>query len=91
MCWMWYRGQPVFCNICATEGHKSANFPLRNKCRLCDQEGRFADNCPNPWGTASVDTPVVNLGSSQVSDPVTPSGGPPCDVQADASQPGIPG
>ena len=41
---------------------------------------------PNPWGTASVDTPVVNLRSFQVSDPVTPAGGPPCDLWVNASQ-----
>ena len=38
------------CNICATVGHKSVSCPYKNKCCLCEQEGHFARNCPNPWG-----------------------------------------
>ena len=49
-CRVWYRGQPILCNICATLGHKAVNCPYKNKCRLCQQEGHFARNCPNPWG-----------------------------------------
>ena len=49
-CRVWYRGQPIMCNICTTIGHKSLNCPYKNKCRLCEQEGHFARNRPNPWG-----------------------------------------
>ena len=50
-CRVWYRGQPVLCNICATLGHKAVNCPYKSKCRLCQQEGHFAWNCRNSWGS----------------------------------------
>ena len=56
-CRVWYRGQPVLCNICATLGHKAVNCPYKNKCRLCQQEGHFARNCPNPWGINVSESP----------------------------------
>ena len=49
-CRVWYCGQPILCNICATLGHKAVNCPYKNKCRLCQQEGHFAQNCPNLRG-----------------------------------------
>ena len=77
-CRVWYRGQPVLCNICATLGHKAVNCPYKNKCRLCQQEGHFARNCPNPWGT---NVPEPSRGSSsgapvdgEVSRDIDPSG-----------------
>ena len=70
MCKIWYRGQPVICNICATQGHKSAVCPQRNKCRLCEQEGHIARNCPNPWGTATVGAPAAD---PALPDPVAPT------------------
>ena len=56
-CRVWYRGQPILCNICATLGHKAVSCPYKNKCRLCQQEGHFARNCPNPWGVNVSDSP----------------------------------
>ena len=80
-CRIWYRGQPVICNICATVGHKAVSCPYKNKCRLCEQEGHFACNCPNPWGLnasgASSDAPAnagVHSNSPEVSPETSPSG-----------------
>ena len=77
-CRVWYRGQPILCNICATLGHKAVNCPCKNKCRLCQQEGHFARNCPNPWGINVSDS---SRGSSsgapadgETSQDVNPSG-----------------
>ena len=50
ICRTWYRGQPLICNLCGTQGHKSANCPNKDKCRLCGKEGHMARSCPNPWG-----------------------------------------
>ena len=50
-CRIWYRGQPLICNLCAIQGHKSANCPNKDKCRRCGASGHFARTCPNPWGT----------------------------------------
>ena len=49
ICRTWYRGQPLICNLCGVEGHKSANCPNKDKCRLCGKEGHVARSCPNPW------------------------------------------
>ena len=50
-CRLWYRGQPLICNLCNVQGHKSADCPNRDKCRRCGESGHFARSCPNPWGS----------------------------------------
>ena len=55
MCRLWYKGQPLVCNLCAKQGHRSANCPNKDKCRHCGQCGHFGRSCPNPWGTCSSD------------------------------------
>ena len=53
MCRVWFKGQPIICNLCNVQGHKSATCPDKDKCRLCKQPGHLARNCPNPWGPAT--------------------------------------
>lgn len=57
VCRVWYRGQPVICNICNKEGHKSMSCPDKNKCRLCGSEGHLAHSCPTPWGVREAAAP----------------------------------
>lgn len=47
-CRIWYRGQPLVCNLCGVQGHKSSVCPNRDKCRKCGQSGHFARACPRP-------------------------------------------
>ena len=76
MCRVWYKGQPLICNLCGTPGHRSSACLNRNKCRLCGAEGHFAHSCPNPWGVnpqvapaeADAPAPVVSSAPSNVND-----------------------
>lgn len=51
VCRVWFKGQPLICNICGTEGHKSVDCPDRDKCRRCGEHGHMARTCQNAWGT----------------------------------------
>ena len=44
-CRVWYRGQPLVCNLCNVQGHKSAVCPNKDKCRQCGEQGHFARSC----------------------------------------------
>ena len=64
-CKTWYRGQPLRCDICRAEGHKSASCPDKGKCRLCKKTGHFARSCPKPWSSpaaapASQEPPICD-------------------------------
>ena len=74
-CRIWYRGQPIICNLCEREGHKSSSCPDKDKCRLCHEVGHIARNCPNPWGTNPVDHGRATL-------PVAVSGAPESEIPA---------
>ena len=89
-CRLWYKGQPLVCNLCGTHGHKSVDCPNKDKCRRCGQSGHFARSCPNPWApisrvesTPSVDFP--DLGSSVSAPPPSPGA-----VQGDGVGPSVP-
>ena len=45
LCRLWYRGQPLVCNLSAVQGHRSANCPNKDKCRKCGKTGHFVRNC----------------------------------------------
>ena len=72
---VWYRGQPVECDICGT-GHVSRVCPMRNKCRFCGAEGHFACSCPGgngvDWGEVNpqgeTDAPADGQGSVDLRD-----------------------
>lgn len=73
ICRIWYWGQPLICNLCAVQGHKSANCPNKDKCRRCGESGHFARTCPTPWGDRS----AAGGGSSSVDPPADPPVRPP--------------
>ena len=62
-CRLWFKEQPIICNLCNVQGHKSADCPNRDKCRRCGVSGHFARSCPNPWGSErSSNTGVATVG-----------------------------
>ena len=46
LCRVWYKGQPLVCNLCGVQGHKSSACPNKDKCRRCGENGHFARACP---------------------------------------------
>ena len=57
LCRIWYKGQPLECNICGSSGHKAANCPNKDKCKRCGAAGHFVRDCPTPWRNASAPKP----------------------------------
>lgn len=47
---IWFKGQPVLCDICRKEGHRAGACPDRGKCLRCHEPGYLARFCPTPWG-----------------------------------------
>ena len=49
-CKVWYRDQPLTCDICKKGGHKASACPDKGKCLRCHEPGHVVRHCPNPWG-----------------------------------------
>ena len=74
MCRVWFKGQPLVCNLCGGKGHRAADCPNKDKCRLCGSRGHFARNCTNPWNNqgprvadATVENTAVDVTSNTAS------------------------
>ena len=80
LCRVWYKGQPLVCNLCSVQGHKSANCPNKDRCRLCGKNGHFARQCRDAWnGGARVEASVANQegsGAPNLGDLGSREGGP---------------
>lgn len=83
ICRVWFKGQPLVCNLCSGKGHRAADCPNKDRCRLCGKRDHFARNCPNPWnnrGTSATASSEDNTSSDQavdVADGVASSSGAP--------------
>ena len=87
-CKIWYRGQPVTCDVCREVGHVAAKCPNKGRCFRCRQQGHMARDCPDrsgfygggAWG------PLPNRGLP-VSEPGESAGGGPPVVEAHHTEP----
>ena len=102
LCRIWYKGQPLVCNLCGVQGHKSSACPNRDKCRRCGQSGHFACACPRGLedpgdeenrvsvivaGTSGVDVPLSSSDSAEDREESVNSVPPPAPVAEDSSVP----
>ena len=87
LCWVWYKGQPLICNLCSVQAHMSANCPNKDNCQLCGESDHFARQCCNAWGDSpQVVASAVNVVPSVVS-PDPPASEVAPRVSTDASAP----
>ena len=76
LCRVWYKGQPLVCNLCGVQGHKSSACSNRDKCRRCGQSGHFARACPRTFDDPGEDesrASVIVAGTSGASAPPSSS------------------
>ena len=81
-CKIWYRGQPVTCDVCREVGHVAAKCPNKGRCFHCRQQGHVARDCPDrsgfygggAWG------PLPNRGPPGCEPGESAGGGPPTAV-----------
>ena len=45
-CKVWYRGQPMYCDICKEGTHLASICPYKEKCLSCEGVGHLARHCP---------------------------------------------
>ena len=67
LCRLRYRGEPLACNLCAVQGHWSANCPNKDKCRKCGNTRHFARNCTfhRPAGDSADFPPLASSSQSE--------------------------
>ena len=63
-CKVWYRDQPLQCDICSKLGHKPSACPDKGKCLRCHNPGHVARHCPTPWGSAGRASNTADAGGS---------------------------
>ena len=94
LCRIWYKGQPLECNICGSSGHKAANCPNKDKCRRCGAAGHFVRDCPTPWGKASAPKPPAENSNTSDFPPLNSSsaslGAVPSASSSSSAQPAAP-
>ena len=66
LCRVWYKGQPIRCNICREVGHLAASCPNKGLCRRCKEPRHTAGQCTKAWNTAQVSVLAVVGPSSSV-------------------------
>ena len=46
-CKVWYKRQPVVCDIRQSKDHKATDCPKKGRCRICNSPEHFVKDCPN--------------------------------------------
>lgn len=85
-CKIWYRGQPVTCNVCREEGHVVTKCSKKGTCFNCHQPGHVSRDCPDrSYGRISWGQP--SKGVSLVSEPDGATGGGSPAIEAPHTEP----
>ena len=80
-CKIWYRGQPVTCDVCREEDHVAAKCSKKGTCFNCRQPGHMSRDCPDrSYGRGAWGQPA--RGVSWVSGPDGAAGGGPPAVES---------
>ena len=58
-CRVWYKGQPISCNICRAVVHLAASCPNKGLCRRCKEPGHTVGQCTKARNTAQVSVQAV--------------------------------
>ena len=72
-CRVWYKGQPIRCNICRDVGHLAASCPNKGLCRRCKEPGHTAGQCSKAWKIAQTSVPTAAGPSSSGVPPSAPA------------------
>lgn len=74
---IWYKSQPLVCNLYGVQDHKSSACPNRDKCRRYGQSGHSARACPRTFEDRGEDenrVSVIVARASGVDAPLSSSG-----------------